>query len=531
MSPHSNRRQVVNAALIVGILFLVSRILGFVRQAVFGYYFGTETMQADAFALVVPIPDLVFAVIAGGALGSAFIPVFADYWADPERPDTTGGWQLFSAILNLVLVAATATAVLLMLFTPHLLRLLYPEKLSADPALLALSTDLLRLMLLSTIVFGASGVVMAALNGRQHFTMPALATVVYNVGIIAGIVIWKNDLMGVGYGTLAGSVGHLAVQVPVLRRMGAEYRPILTLSAPPVRQILRLMAPRVLGLSFSYLNPLFIPWVAQTLPLGSLAALGYGYRIMLMPQGILGQALGVASFPTFAALAARHDHAGLQRLLNDTLRLIIWAGLPLTVLLMVLRQPFITLFLERGRFDSQATALVATALFFYMPALIPLALIEVIVRAFYALKDTVTPVWAGALQIGLMVGMSLWLGRLLFPAIGLEGAGGVALGFTLSNWLEAGLLIGLIGRKLTPSSSSPAPRQTVAALLRIALAALLMAVAMQATLALFGQTTGLLPLLLQLTATTAIGGAVYLLACHLLGVEELQTLRARLRRR
>lgn len=529
MTSSANRRRLVNAALIVGVLFLLSRILGFVRQAVFGYFFGADTLEAEAFALVVAIPDLVFAVIAGGALGSAFIPVFVGFWADPERPDEEGGWQLFSAVLTLVMATTVLSAAALAWWAPQLLVLLYPEKVADDLQLLQMATLLLRVMLLGTVVFGASGVVMAALNARQHFTMPALATVVYNLGIILGILIWQDDVLGVGYGTVLGALGHLAVQLPPLWRLGARYRPLLTVRAPAVQQVLRLMAPRVLGLSFSYLNPLFTPFVAQTLPRGSLAALFYAYRVMLMPQGVLGQALGVASFPTFAALAAQREYDAMRRLLGETARLIVWAGLPLSAALMVLREPFITLFLERGRFDSRDTALVAAALLTYMPALIPLALIEVVVRVFYALRDTVTPVWTGAAQIGLMVGLSLWLGRTVFPAIGRSGVEGVALGFSLSNWLELALLLWLLGRRL-PGGDAATARVTRTAVLRMATATLPMVGAMQLALWRWGAETTPAGLVWQLGAVGALGAAVYLAASYLLGVEELRRMLGRFRR-
>lgn len=509
----TTRRSILTSAIIVSVLFTVSRLLGFVRRAVFGYYFGAATLQADAYAIVMPISDLVFQVIAGGAVGSAFIPTFAAYFADEECPDEARAWHLFAAVLNLIVLLTTIVAGAVAIFAPQVIELLFAERMAANPDLLEISVQLLRVMLISTVIFGASGVVMAALNARHHFTMPALAAVIYNVGIIIGTIVFAPNVIGVGIGAVVGSLGHLVVQVPDLRRVGAVYRPILTLTDRAVQEVLRLMAPRVLGLSFSYLNWLVMPFIAQTMVDGSLAALSFGLAVMLMPQSALGQALGVVSFPTFATLAANNKFAEMRSILSNTLRLITFLGLPITIGLILLRQPLIAFAFQRGNFTERDTELVAWALLWFAFALVALAMIEVVARAFYALKDTLTPVLIGGLQLAMMFGFGYWFGRIIFPAQGWLGLGGVALGFSIANWIEIVLLLWLLHGKMGGIGGT----HLWNGVSRMAIATAVMGGGVWILVS----ATASLPALLQLIIGTGGGVLVYFGVCHLLKLDEV----------
>ena len=282
-STSSGRRlQVAQAATIVGLAFIVSRLLGLVRDAVINYYFDINSIEANAYFIASRFPETIFYIIAGGALGSAFIPTFAGYFV---RKDEAGGWRLFSAIVNLVLVVTVLIAGLTALFAPQIVSFFYPDLAGDDPELLRITVRLMRIMLSSSVIFGVSGVVMGALNARQHFILPAIAPALYNLGIIGGAVLFAPDVTGLALGSVAGALAHLTVQIPGLRRQRAGYAPILTLTDPGVRQVMRLMAPRVLGLSFGQLNHLVIQFLAQSrsMPLGSIPALGFAWLWGLQP--------------------------------------------------------------------------------------------------------------------------------------------------------------------------------------------------------------------------------------------------------
>lgn len=518
-----DRAQVMRAAGLVAAAVLLSRVVGLVREMVTRSTLGVTTIDATAFDIAKAFPEAIFLIIAGGAIGSAFIPTFAAYF---ERDDEAGAWRLFAAIVNLVTVAMTVISILAMVFAEQIVVFFFAENIAAEPALLPLTVRLMRVMLLSPIIFGASGVIMGALNARQHFLLPALAPTVYNLGIIAGALIWRDTAvgpaMGLALGTVIGAAGHLLVQLPALRWKGARYSAVLTLRDRGVQTVLKLMAPRVLGLSFSEINRFVTLYLAGSMPLGSLPALTTAYRLLIMPQGILGQALGIAAFPTLSTLAARRAYDDMRQILSDSLRLLIYLGLPTSLLLILLREPIITVLFQRGLFGEESTQLVAYALLFYSLSLVALLMLEVIARTFYALSDTLTPVLAGGLQALLMAVLSVWLRDTVFASRGWEPLGALALGFSLSNYFEVGALLWLLRRKM----GRLAGRDLVDGAWRMGLAALLATAALWAVLVLLPpEQVGW-----QLVVGTAVGGAVYVVATWLLRVREVRLLFVALRR-
>ncbi len=512
----SNRHQVFMAAGLVGALVLLSRIIGLIRLSFVRSTLGAGSLQAEAFEIANLIPETVFLIVAGGAVGAAFIPTFATYF---ERDDELGGWLLFSRVLNLILVTMIVLALLAMVFADGLILFLAADKVAADPALLPLTVSLMRIMLLSTIIFGGSSVIMATLNARQHFFLPALAPSIYNLGIILGGVVWlvwgrPLTAQGFAIGTVVGALGHLLVQLPGLKIKQARYTPSFKIKEPGVIQVLTLMAPRVLGLSFSQINLVIITRLTDSMAWGSLVALNTAFRLIILPQGIIGQALGIASFPTMAALAARSAYGEMRQILADSLRLLLFLGLPAALIFMFLGRPIITIVFERGMFDAEATFMSTQALFFYALALIPLMGLEVTARTFYALQDTWTPVLAGAVQLVFMWGLSIWLSQMVFPSLGLLSLGGTALGFSLSNLVEVGLLLWLLRRKMGGVNG----RSLFDGAWRMGLASLLMAGAIWLTLTWLEQSSALW----QAVLGSIAGGSVYLLTSLGLQVTEVQ---------
>ncbi|MCL4869839.1 MAG: murein biosynthesis integral membrane protein MurJ [Anaerolineae bacterium] len=505
------RSQLFAAAGFMGAATIISRLLGLVRAAVITAYFGADTLEANAIAIASRLPDALFFIMAGGALASAFLPTFSAYFA---REDETGAWQLFAAVINLITLLMVLIAGLAAIFARPILTIYVGDLVVGQPGFLEMTVPLMRVMLLTPIIFGISGVFMAALNARQHFLLPALAGILYNVGIILGVWLLAPNVMGMGIGTVLGALAHLLVQLPGLRRQNARYTPVLTLYDPGVRQVLRLMAPRVLGLSFSQLNHLLIPFLAQAMIFGAIPALNYAWLILNMPLGMIGQAMAIAAFPTFATLAAQSALPQMRHILADSLRLIFFLSLPATVLLMVLSRPIIIFLFERGAFDQAATTLVTSALLFFALGLTALAAIEVLSRAFYALGDTVTPVVAGGLQMGLMVLLSLWLSRSLFPRFGWPDFGGLALGISVANWLEMVALAWWLRRKMGGMGAAA----WLDGVWRMGLATGGMALVTG-----LGQyALAAAPVVVQLLAGTVVGGGTYLLLCLAFRVHEVE---------
>ncbi len=513
----NDRAQVLRAAGIVSAALLLSRVVGLLREMFIRSSLGVVTIEATAFDIAKAFPEAIFMIIAGGAIGSAFIPTFAAYFT---RDDEVGAWRLFSAVINLITITVTLVALVAMIFAEQIVLFFYADNIALQPELLDITVLLMRIMLISPIIFGASGVIMGALNARQHFLLPALAPTIYNLGIIAGGLVGLQvgktafaTAVGLAVGTVIGAMGHLLIQLPALRWKHARYTAVFTLRDPGVIQVIKLMIPRVLGLSFNEINTFIRLYLTGSMLLGSLPALNAAFRLIILPQGIIGQALGIAAFPTLSTLAAKEDYAGMRTIVTDSLRLLLFLGLPVTVLLIMLREPIIRVLFERGLFGAESTQLVANALYYFSFALVGILFLEVLARTFYALSDTITPVLAGMMQVTLMTVLSLWLLNSVFTPRGWIELGALALGYSISNYLEVAVLLILLRKKLGRLNG----REFVDAGWRMGLATTLMIVVMGFLLGWLGSDA----LWAQLIVGTVVGLLAYVAVCWLLRVKEV----------
>ena len=432
-----DNRGIASAALLVMVFFVLSRFTGLAREIIVGAQFGTSG-ELDAYLAAFRLPDLLFQLVAGGALGSAFIPTFAGFWVKGEH---RAAWLLFSHVLNGITLILIALAGLGVIFAEPLVANIIAPGFSAEQQVL--TANLMRWMLLSTIVFGASGLIMGALNAVQHFLLPAVAPVVYNLSIIAGALFLAPTwgIYGLVAGVLVGALGHLLVQIPGLFRYHARYSLSLSVSDPAVREVARLMGPRVLGLFFVQMHFLVNTILASSLAEGSLSALNYAWLIMLLPQGIFAQAVATAAFPTFAAQIADGQRGAMRGTFGNILRTVLFLTIPAAVGLFVLAVPVVTVLLQRGEFTAQSTQMVAYALRFYALGLIAHATVEITVRAFYALHDTLTPVSVGIGAMFLNILLSIWWVRYW-------SFGGLALANSVATTLEMLLMLALLSRKM-----------------------------------------------------------------------------------
>jgi len=506
-APDTAKAQIARAAGLVMALFVVSRGLGLLREVAISHRFGTGG-ELDAYLAAFRLPDILFQIVAGGALASAFIPTFAALVA---RDDDEGAWQLASAVINLVLVLTTVLAAAAALAAPWLVRTVIAP--GFEPARQALTADLMRLMLLTPTIFGVSGVVMGILNARQHFLLPALAPIVYNLGIIAGALLLAPGLgvRGLALGVVAGALGHLLVQLPGLVRHGLRYTPVLGLRDAGVHEVGRLMLPRMLGLAAVQINFLVNTILASGLDAGSLAALNYAWLLMLLPQGVFAQSVATAAFPTFSEQAACDRRPEMRSTLAATLRAVLYLTLPAAVGLLVLREPLVQIVFQRGAFTEASTHMVAWALALFVVGLPAHAVVEIVVRAFYAMHDTRTPVAIGIAAMGLNVVLSLAFIS-VFKALGWMPHGGLALSNSLATTAEMAVLLVLLRRRLAGLEG----REMLRSLGRMGLAAVPMA-AIAAGVAWWLDAYG--PWLSGGLAI-ALGGAAYLLLSLAFGSPE-----------
>ena len=504
----SNRR-ITRAAGIVMATFVVSRVLGLARDVVISARFGTSG-EYDVYVAVMRIPDTLFLLMAGGALASALIPALTAHFA---RNDEDGAWRLSSNIISLVLIALAGASVVAAIFAGPLVTTILAPGFPA--AQVAVAVPLLRILLVSPAIFGVSGVVMGILNARQQFLLPGLAPSMYNLAIISGAILTSN-IYGLAVGAVAGAGLHLAVQAPGLLRLHARYTPQLHLRDPNVRHVLRLMAPRVFGLAVVQLNFLVETNLASRLAEGSVSALNYAWRVMLLPQGVVAQSVATAAFPTFAEQFARGHTDQLRSTLSATLRAILFIAIPASVGLLMMGTPLIQLLFERGEFRDTSTGLVATALGFYALGLIGHSGVEILTRAFYALHDTRTPVAIGVVALILNLALSLSL-------IGPMQIAGLALANTVASTTEMLLLIATLRSRLNGLDD----RRVFVATTKIVAASLIMA----AGLGIFLHVTRDASTVARGVGGIALGGIVFALSALLLRMDELHRVGQSLRRR
>lgn len=524
-------RQVLRASLVVVLGFVAGGLLGLLRTAIISATFGTG-VALDAFFRAQQLPELIFVMVAGGALGSSFIPVYARLRAGDEA----AAWRLASAAMTLSALAAGLLGVAVFALAPLIARhALAP---AAGPALQALTADLMRAMMLTPLVFSVSGLLMGLLQAHQRFLLPALAISMNNIGLIIGALLFARALpaatgaaqvgdanvYGLAWGAVLGALLHLLVQLPGLRGLGARLRPRPDWRNPAARDVLRLMVPRALGLAVTRVVFLVNAAFSSAMVEGSLSALTTAFTLLFFALGVIGQSLGSALFPTLAALAAERDLAGLRARLVSALRMALFLALPAMVVLMLLGEPLVTVLFERGAWGRESSVATAWALALYATGMAGFVLLELLSRAFYALEDSRTPVLVGVITL---LG-NILLNLVFIRIIGTPGSlargpfGGLALAHALTTNLEALALWWLLRRRLGNLDE--------ASLWRSAPALLLATAGTGAALWLLQP----LPPLWQLVAGAALGPAVYLGLGNALGLAEARALpgllRARLRR-
>ncbi len=424
------------AGLIVTIAFLAARALGWVRLVVMGTIFGAQG-ELDAFFAAFRLPDLMFQLVAAGALGSALIPLITGLLA---RDEPGRAWRLVSTVANAMLVGLAGLAVVLFIAAPIVVPAITP---GFDPAQVERTVGLTRIMLLSPILLALGAVATSALNATDRFAAAAVAPIVYNVGIIGGAVLLgpAMGVTGVAIGVVAGSAAHLAVQLLPLRRSGFRYSAAIDLGDPSTREAIGLIVPRAIGLGANQITFIVATTLASGLGAGAITAYNYAFAIMQLPIGVIGVPLGVIVFPSMARELAKGSTADYVRLLTRALRLIIFVMVPIMGLAMVLRDPIVTILFGYGRFDDRAIALTADTLLFFLAGLAAHASIAILARAFYARRDTRTPALAAILAV---VTNSV-LAVVLAGPLGLQG---LALAIAVGAWLETAVLLAVLKRRV-----------------------------------------------------------------------------------
>lgn len=505
-------RTLARAGLIVTAAYLASRGLGWVRLAVIGTTFGAGA-DLDSFFAAFRIPDFIFQLVAAGALSSALIPILASLTASEEDERA---WRVASTVTNLMVGTLAILAALVWLGAPLLVPIIAP---GFDPVRSERTIELTRILVLSPLLLALAALATSILNARGRFAVAAFAPLAYNGAIILAAV-FLTPMLGVAalaVGVVVGAALNFLVQVVPLNAVGFRWRPRIDLADREARQALILLAPRALGLAASQLTFIVATSLASGLAVGSLAAFSIAFSVFQIPYGVIGVPIGIVALPTLATELARGDVRRFGDLVTRASRLVIFVMLPLATLGMVMRVQILELLFDYGKFTDQAIARTATSLLILLLALPTESLIGIVARAFYAMRDTRTPVIAAVVAVVINTVFAV-------ATVGPLGIEGIALGIVLGSFAEAGFLLMVLARRTTEFSLLPIVRVSIPAAIGAAAAAGIGIAVLDVFAAVAGRETSKVAIFVVLVVATALGGMAYIALSRLFRIPELGSL-------
>lgn len=469
----STTREVSQAVGLVSGMVLLSRLLGFVRDAIIAATFGQNAITS-AYLYAFTLPDTLWMLVAGGAFYAAFVPVITEYFT---HGDEEGAWKTYSIITTFLFLCLSLVVPLAWIFAEPLLGHFIAPGFTDYAVLprfgvvhpLSMAVRMTRIVLPAQYCFFLGTLMMGMLQAKKRFLIPALGPVIYNVGIIvSGLLLsrWLG-IAAFSWGALAGAlVGNLLLQVWAVRGIGARFRPSLELSFPGVKRAGKLVLPVIFGVSLPQATQIVNGMFVASMP-GAKSILEYTNRLMQLPLGIFGQAIGIAVLPTLSQQAAQNDMPAFRRTLNYGVRLALFLTVPTSILLIVLARSLITFVYQHGNFTGEDTSRAVPALVFYALGVGAWSAQAVVARAFYARNDTWTPVLAGTFVTFCVF---VPLNFLLTPFFNVPGtpllSRGPALATSLASTINTLLLLLFATRRFGGINA----RRIVVSLLRVLLA-------------------------------------------------------------
>lgn len=517
----SQRKLTVpSAAVILAVTSLISNILGLIREGLIGGRF--DRGITDIFYASFKLPDLIFNLLVLGAVSSAFIPVFIGYVSEKKKEEAN---KVASNFMNFLLLGTIIFGVIIFIAAPKLVPLLLPgfftDGFKADFNVYQTTVLATRIMILSPIFFAISSVFGGVLNSYKRFTTYALAPIVYNLSIIFGIIFLSGKtnppVYGLLYGVIIGAILHAAIQLPEVLVTGFRWRPILKLREYELPKIIKLMVPRTIAIGVNQIN-LLVDMVIASFFVGGITHLTFANDIQTLPTVVFAISIATAVFPSLAELATGNK-SDFLKVFSESARKILYFMIPSTVGIIVLRAQIVRLaFGIFGKhFTWVDTQIVTLTLAFFAVGLVAQGLVPLFIRAFYALKDTKTPLLVGIVVMLVNVILSVTL-----PFIGVFelGVAGVALAFSVACYVNAGMLLYYLHKKV---GALDRDNKIFASTARLVFSAVLMGFAVYGSLFLFDiilDTHTVVGLLVQTLGSVAVGAATYFGLTYLFQCEE-----------
>lgn len=509
---------------------LLSRLLGTIRDMVISGLFG-QGRNTDIYTAAFRLPDILFYLIAGGALSSAFVPVFVEHISAGRKEKA---WELFSVIATVMSVVVGLFIIFGEIFARQLVPFLAAP--GFNGAELDQVAHLTRIVLPAQLFFFLGGLMMASLWAHQQFTAPGLGPSIYNLGIIiggaiAGTHFGPQGIEGLAWGALCGAfLGNFVLQMIALRRYGLKFKLNFNLRHPEAIRVWKLMLPVIFSLSLPQVDVYVNSLLASFFSGGIVSAVDRANRLMQVPIGVFGQAIAIGLYTTLAAQFAKGEMKDFRETLNYGLRAISFVSIPSTVIMIVLRVPIIQLLLQHGHFNAASTQEVAALLAFYALGIFAWSGQALVARAFYSMHDTITPVVLGSIMTVIFVPLNLLLMHMI-------GYTGLALATTIAATLNMALLVIYVKRKAGGINA----RRILISIAKITAASAALGVGAWVTL---GQIQRHLPgavegatahvkvtAAIEVIGPLAVGGVLFLIAAKLLKIEESATVWEMIKRR
>lgn len=436
----SKGENVGKATIIVMATLFLSRVLGLVREMIITNVFGSG-IETDAFFAAFSIPDMMFDLLIAGALSAGFMPVFTSYLAND---DEDGAWEAANTFITVFVLFIIGFNIVGEIFTRYLVPLVAVGVLD-NKAKYELTVSLTRIMLPAVTFTVTAGLTRGILNSYKRFIVPAFGPVVYNVGMILGAILLgrKFKIYGMAYGVIAGAALNLMIQVPEFLRVSGRFKFALNVHNEGYKRMLRLMGPSIIGLAIVRINLLVNQNIASVLSDGSISALRYAQRIMLLPIGIFSVSIATTIFPTMSSLIATKQYEEFKKTFSLGLRTLVFITVPSSIGIIALNAPIVRLLFRHGKFTEENVLITAFALAFYSIGIIGHSIVPIIIRGFYSIQDTKTPVKVGILILIANVTLNLIFVRFAKLAIG-----GIAFSTSITAILEMILLYKSLGKKI-----------------------------------------------------------------------------------
>lgn len=505
--------SITRSAILIATMGLASRALGLIRDRILAANFGAGDIL-DAYYSAFKIPDMVYSLLVMGALSAAFIPVFSSLVVG-KKNNHKKAWKLVNEILTIGVVLLATISLCLFLFADLLVDLIAPGY-SEEKKLLV--TEMTRIMLLSPIFLGISGVFGGILNSFKKFFFYSLSPIFYNLGIIGGAVFLVDyyGSVGLAWGVVLGALLHLLVQLPEVLRCGFKFHFDFNWRDKNFQKIIKLMIPRTLGIATSQVNLLVAIVLASLLESGSLAVFNFANNLQSVPLGLFGVSFAVASFPVISSLWARGEKTQFVLRLTGTLRKILFFIIPFSALIYILRAQIVRVVLGAGKFNWEDTTLTFTVLGIFTFSLWAQSIIPLLARSFYAMHNTKTPFFTALFSETLNVILAIILIK-KYAIIGL------AMAFSTTAIINALLLFFQL-RWRVPEIKTGGVIKTFS---KVTFATLVMVLVVQLLKNIigaepFGPEKTFLGVFFQLSVSLSGGLAIFLLLGKVLQIDELQ---------